>query len=83
MTEKCGIRDHPSNIPYTVSIQISNDCAQNNMYFVFKGCIYKFLDELRDHLNIVAAVGSGICVVQIFGLILALILYVKLKDVDK
>jgi len=64
MTEKCGVRDHPSNIPYT-------------------GCIYKFSDELRDHLNIVAAVGSGICVVQIFGLILALILYVKLKDVDK
>lgn len=41
------------------------------------------MDELRDHLNIIAAVGSGICVVQIFGLILALILYVKLKDVEK
>ncbi len=34
-------------------------------------------------MNIVAAVGSGICVVQIFGLILAVILYVKLKDVDQ
>ncbi|KAJ6645535.1 Tetraspanin-11 [Pseudolycoriella hygida] len=64
MSERCGIRDHPSNIPYT-------------------GCVYKFLDELRDHLNIVAAVGSGICVVQIFGMVLAIILYIKLRNVDK
>ncbi|KAG4071864.1 hypothetical protein HA402_006025 [Bradysia odoriphaga] len=62
MREKCGLRDHPSNIPYT-------------------GCIYKFSDELRDHLNIVAAVGSGICVVKIFGMIIAIVLYIKLKDV--
>lgn len=64
MTEKCGLRDHPSNIPYT-------------------GCIYKFSDDLRDHLNILAAVGSGICVVQIFGMVLACCLYIKLKDVDQ
>lgn len=50
--------------------------------FVFaQGCIYKFTDELRDHLNILAAVGSGICVVQIFGLVLSCCLYIKLKDV--
>lgn len=46
-----------------------------------QGCIYKFTDELRHHLNILGAVGSGICVVQIFGLVLACCLYIKLKDV--
>lgn len=32
-------------------------------------------------MNIVAAVGSGICVVKIFGMIVAIVLYIKLKDV--
>ena len=34
-------------------------------------------------MNILAAVGSGICVVQIFGMVLACCLYVKLKDVEQ
>lgn len=47
-----------------------------------QGCIYKFADELRDQLNILAAVGSGICVVQLFGLVLACCLYVKLRNIS-
>lgn len=48
----------------------------------YNGCIHKFEDELGRHLVILGAVGCGISLVQVFGMILACCLYVKLKDVD-
>uniref|UniRef100_U5ET06 Tetraspanin n=1 Tax=Corethrella appendiculata TaxID=1370023 RepID=U5ET06_9DIPT len=62
LTPKCGIRDHPSNIPYN-------------------GCIYHLSDDLKHHLILLGAIGLGVCVVQIFGMILSCCLYIKLKDV--
>ncbi|XP_055854003.1 CD151 antigen-like [Episyrphus balteatus] len=63
LMDNCGLRDHPSNIPYT-------------------GCIYQFSDEMRRHLIILGAVGLGICLIHIIGMILSCCLYVKLKDPD-
>ncbi|CAB3367566.1 Hypothetical predicted protein [Cloeon dipterum] len=61
MTEKCGVRDHPSNIYYN-------------------GCIYRLATEMSEHLNILGGVGLGFCVMQIFGMVLACSLYIKLRD---
>jgi hypothetical protein len=46
-----------------------------------QGCRHKLADEIRDHLIILSAVGLGICVLQIFGMIFSCCLYIKLKDV--
>lgn len=46
-----------------------------------QGCIYKMADELKHHLILLGAIGLGICVIQVFGMILSCCLYVKLKDV--
>jgi len=48
--------------------------------FVFQGCIYRLASEMKEHLNILGGVGLGFCVVQIFGLVLACSLYIRLKD---
>lgn len=48
----------------------------------YSGCIHQFEEELGKHLVILGAVGCGICLVQVFGMILSCCLYVKLKDVD-
>ncbi|XP_071536140.1 CD151 antigen-like [Panulirus ornatus] len=48
----------------------------------YTGCIHQFKDELSRQLLILGAVGCGICLIQIFGMILSCCLYVKLKDVD-
>ncbi|KAF4526879.1 hypothetical protein B566_EDAN013790 [Ephemera danica] len=45
------------------------------------GCIYRLATELQDHLNILGAIGLGLCVVQVFGMVFACSLYIKLKDV--
>lgn len=38
--------------------------------------------HMVDHLNILSAVGLGICVLQLFGIIFACMLYVKLKKMN-
>lgn len=38
--------------------------------------------HMEDHLFILSAVGLGLCVVQIFGIVLACKLYFKLKNLD-
>lgn len=48
-----------------------------------KGCVKKLEVQIKEHLIILGAVGLGICIVQIFGLILSCCLYVKLKDYEE
>ncbi|XP_069675395.1 CD151 antigen-like [Periplaneta americana] len=47
----------------------------------YTGCRHRLSTEIRDHLIILSAVGLGICVLQIFGMIFSCCLYIKLKDV--
>lgn len=49
--------------------------------FSFQGCMQPFANHIRDHLIILGAVGLGISVIPIFGMIISCCLYVKLKDV--
>lgn len=51
----------------------------SNIYYT--GCIYRITDEVQAHLVILGAVGLGICVLQIFGMVLSCCLYIKLKDI--
>ena len=44
-----------------------------------QGCIYRFTEDVKEHLVIIGSVGLGICVIQVFGIVLSCILYVKLK----
>lgn len=45
-------------------------------------CISMFLAKIKEHLIILGAVGLGICIVQLFGMIFSLCLYIRLKDYD-
>lgn len=38
-------------------------------------------DEIRQHLNIIGALGLGLCGIEIFGLIMSCVLYIKLKRI--
>uniref|UniRef100_A0ABD2XNS0 Tetraspanin n=2 Tax=Trichogramma TaxID=7490 RepID=A0ABD2XNS0_9HYME len=45
----------------------------------YTGCIYKFLETTKDHLIILGAVGLGLSVLEVFGIILGSCLYIKLR----
>jgi len=47
----------------------------------YSGCMSKMAEHMKGHLIILSAVGLGICVLQIFGIIFSCQLYFKLKDV--
>uniref|UniRef100_A0A182W850 Tetraspanin n=1 Tax=Anopheles minimus TaxID=112268 RepID=A0A182W850_9DIPT len=47
----------------------------------YTGCIYEMTDDLKYHLIILGAIGLGLSVIQVFGMVLSCCLYVKLKDV--
>lgn len=84
ITANCGKRDHPSNIPYTVSNtpMLIRYCKLIWFYFVlFQGCIYRFTEELRQQLVIIGAIGLGICSINVIGMILACCLFAKLSEV--
>ncbi|KAK9502447.1 hypothetical protein O3M35_011226 [Rhynocoris fuscipes] len=59
-------------------------CGQSNhpSNISYTGCIHKFTAELKKQLDIIFAVGLGISVIQIFGMILTCFLYFKLKRDD-
>lgn len=38
-------------------------------------------DEIREQLNLIGAIGLGVCGIEIFGLIMACALYIKLKRI--
>ncbi|XP_049862269.1 CD151 antigen-like [Schistocerca gregaria] len=76
--------DTPSKVPDSCCKTPSALCGKrdhpSNIYY--NGCIYRLAEEIQAHLLILGAVGLGICVIQIFGMILSCWLYIKLKDVD-
>lgn len=76
--------DTPSKVPDSCCKTPSELCGKrdhpSNIYY--NGCIYRLSEEIQAHLLILGAVGLGICVIQIFGMILSCWLYIKLKDVD-
>lgn len=47
----------------------------------YNSCIKKMSQHMKGHLIILSAVGLGICVLQIFGMIFSCQLYFKLKDI--
>lgn len=47
-----------------------------------RSCIWKLEMTIKEHLILLGAIGLGICVVQIFGIILSCCLYIKLKDYE-
>lgn len=80
VTDKCGLSDHPSNIPYTVRNKSMSEIEKIYwILFFHQGCIYKFSEELREQLIVLGSVGLGICITKIFGIVLACSLYIKLK----
>lgn len=42
--------------------------------------MFTLAEEIKEHLTIISAVGTGICVLQIFGIIFSSCLYIKLKN---
>ncbi|XP_077286979.1 CD151 antigen-like [Arctopsyche grandis] len=47
----------------------------------YTGCIRPMANHIRDHLIILGAVGLGISVIPIFGMVVSCCIYVKLKDI--
>ncbi|XP_076310725.1 CD151 antigen-like isoform X1 [Tachypleus tridentatus] len=43
-------------------------------------CIGALEKEIKDHLNILGAVGLGFCFVQVFGMIISCCLYISIRD---
>ena len=46
------------------------------------GCFHRLLEELRRQLEVLGAVGLGLSVIQVFGMLLSCALYIKLRAVD-
>lgn len=71
-------------VPESCCITKTPNCATSrhpsNIYQ--EPCSHKFAASIREHLIILGAVGLGICIVQIFGMIFSCCLYVQLKDYD-
>lgn len=70
--------------PDSCCITESKNCGKSdhpsNIYIF--GCSQRFIKSIREHLIILGAVGLGISCVQVFGMIFACCLYVKLRDYD-
>ncbi|XP_059472202.1 CD151 antigen-like [Neocloeon triangulifer] len=79
------LKENPSVknlVPDSCCISRIENCGvrdhPSNIYY--NGCIYRLANEMSEHLNILGGVGLGFSVVQIFGLVLACSLYIRLKD---
>ncbi|GLV37098.1 Tetraspanin 74F [Carabus blaptoides fortunei] len=76
---KSGLNRVPDSCCRSVSVNCGKSHHPSNIYY--SGCIYKLTDAMESHLNILGAVGLGICALQIFGMIFSCCLYVKIKNV--
>jgi CD151 antigen len=68
----------PDSCCKTISVGCGYRNHPSNIYY--DGCAKSFENTIQDHLIIVGAVGLGVCIVQIFGMVLSCCLYVKLKE---
>ncbi|XP_058065154.1 CD151 antigen-like [Anopheles bellator] len=70
-------------VPDSCCITVTPRCGlrdgPSNIHYT--GCIYEMTDDLKFHLILLGAIGLGLSVIQVFGMILSCSLYVKLKNV--
>uniref|UniRef100_A0A182YE10 Uncharacterized protein n=1 Tax=Anopheles stephensi TaxID=30069 RepID=A0A182YE10_ANOST len=70
-------------VPDSCCITVVSKCGlrdgPSNIHYT--GCIYEMTDDLKYHLIILGAIGLGLSVIQVFGMVLSCCLYVKLKNV--
>lgn len=53
----------------------------SNIYYT--GCIHRLSDTVKTHLGYLTIAGLGLCLLQLFGVVFATCLYVKVKDPDE
>ncbi|KDR23711.1 CD151 antigen-like [Zootermopsis nevadensis] len=70
----------PNSCCKTITPHCGKSDHPSNIHYT--GCRHRLAGEIRDHLIILSAVGLGICVLQIFGMIFSCCLYIKLKDMS-
>ncbi|XP_064480085.1 CD151 antigen-like isoform X2 [Ornithodoros turicata] len=68
----------PDSCCKTVLPQCGVHDHPSNIYY--DGCVNALQQQVREHLVIIGAVGLGICLVQVFGMIFSCCLYVRLRD---
>ncbi|EEC00763.1 tetraspanin, putative [Ixodes scapularis] len=72
----------PNKVPDSCCKTTTSGCGglvhPSNVYY--DGCINALDEQIREHLIIVGAVGLGICLVQVFGMIFSCCLYLRLRD---
>lgn len=71
-----------NKVPDSCCITESFLCGKSNhpSNIYGSGCLYRLAKELKSQLIILGAVGLGICVVQVFGMIFSCCLYIKLRE---
>ena len=79
----CGIRDHPSNIPYVGCIHRYFINILKYVCLVINHILHRFSAELSLHLMLVGSVSLGIALLQVLGVILTSCLFSKLHKLDK
>uniref|UniRef100_A0A1B6E5Y5 Tetraspanin n=1 Tax=Clastoptera arizonana TaxID=38151 RepID=A0A1B6E5Y5_9HEMI len=81
MKESPGIKILvPDSCCWSPSPGCGKSINPSNIYYA--GCKHGFGRILKEQLNIIGAVGLGICVIQVFGMILSCCLYLKLRYID-
>ncbi|XP_017779976.1 PREDICTED: CD151 antigen-like [Nicrophorus vespilloides] len=78
MENKSGINIVPDSCCKTITVNCGKRTHPSNINY--SGCLDRMEDHMKGHLIILSAVGLGICVLQIFGIVYAFSLYCKLKD---
>ncbi|XP_063907487.1 CD151 antigen-like isoform X2 [Zophobas morio] len=73
-----------NKVPDSCCKTVSDRCGTSDhpSNINYGGCLHRMAIHMEDHLFILSAVGLGICVLQIIGIILACKLYFKLKNLD-
>lgn len=71
-------------VPDSCCKSVTPNCGKRNhpSNIPYTGCVHRFSEELKQQLVIICAVGLGISVIQIFGMILSCFIYFKLKGDD-
>lgn len=64
---------------YRIMNRSTREINKDSIQSIIQGCIYKFLETTKDHLIILGAVGLGLSVLELFGIVLGSCLYIKLR----
>lgn len=64
---------------YRIMNRSTREINKGSIQSIIQGCIYKFLETTKDHLIILGAVGLGLSVLELFGIVLGSCLYIKLR----